>query len=306
MLETFQFLERSNFKMKLVKRKVGKYIMMLDSKAGGIQKTLRGIGTKKKREPELLFTLEKNIKPGMTVMDLGANVGYVSLLMASLVGPKGKLYAVEPDPKNFELLQMNIKLNKFKDRTVCYEMAMSDIVGESNFYVGRNASNLGSLIKHKKSVQKPTKVKCDTITHFFEKTGGFPDLIKMDLEGGEVQVFAGMYDLMKAKNFPCKIIMELHPQFYPKKKGLEYWMKKYFSECGFTTELIISAAVPIPDKFKKWGYTKPSRIIRNKGFYENFKNKHALIASCRVNIQPRPGNRLDSPKIARYILISRG
>jgi len=292
--------------MKLVKKKVGKYVMMLNAKAGGIQKTLRGIGTKKRREPELLFVLEQQIKPKMTVMDLGANVGYVSLLMASLIGPKGKLYAVEPDPSNFKLLQMNIELNKFKDRTVCYEAAMADTIGEVDFYVGRNASNPGSLIKHKKAVHKPKKVKCDTITNFFEKRGEFPDLIKMDLEGGEVQVFAGMYDLMKTKEFPCKIIMELHPKFYPKEKGLEYWMQKYFSECGFTTELVISAAVPVPDKFKKWGYTKPSRVIRNKGFYENFSNKHALVAACRVNIQPRPGRKAPSPKIARYIMISRG
>jgi len=292
--------------MKLVKKKVGKYVMMLSAKGGGIQKSLRRIGTKKRREPELLFVLEQNIKPKMTVMDLGANVGYVSLLMASLVGPNGKLYAVEPDPVNFKLLQMNMELNKFKDRTVLYEAAMSDTIGKVNFYIGKNASNCGSLIKHRRTIHKPKEVVCDTVTNFFEKRGGFPDLIKMDLEGGEVPVFAGMYDLMKTKEFPCKIIMELHPKFYPKKKGLEYWMKKYFSECGFTTELIISAGVPFPDKFQEWGYKKPSRVIRNKGFYKNFSNEHALIAACRVNIQPRPGRKEPSPKIARYILISRG
>jgi len=292
--------------MKIIKKKVGNYMMMLNEKGGGVQKTLRGLGIRKRREPELLVVLEKNIKPGMTVMDLGANVGYVSLLMASLVGSKGKLYAIEPDPANFKLLLMNIELNKFKGRTVCCEIAMSDTIGEVNFYAGMRASNLGSLIKHGKTVQKPQKVKCDTMTNFFEKRGEFPEFIKMDLEGGEVQVLAGMYNIMKTKEFPCKIIMELHPKFYPKVKGLEYWMKKYFSECGFAPELIISAAVPFPDKFRKWGYKKPSLVIRNKGFYENFSNEHALIAACRVNIQPRPGRKEPSPKIARYIMITRG
>jgi len=291
--------------MKLIKKKVGKHVMMLRAGAGGIQKTLRGIGTKKRREPELLFVLEQEIKPEMTVMDLGANVGYVSLLMASLIGPRGTLYAVEPDPANFELLKTNMKINGYEDRTVCYEVALSDKVGKVGFYVGKRASNLGSLIKHRKSVEKSIEVKCDTISNFFKDKEKFPDLIKMDLEGGEVPVFAGMYELVKTKSFPCKIIMELHPQFYPKKRGLEFWMKKYFSECGFTTKLVISAGVPIPDKFKQWGY-KPTRVIRGKGFYNNFSNEHALIAACRVNVQPRPGNKAPSPKIARYILISRG
>lgn len=288
--------------MKLVERQVGKYKMLLSAKGGGIHKTLRGIGTKKEREPELLYILRAEIKKGMVCMDIGANIGYITLLMADLIGSKGRVYAVEPDPNNFKLLKANMKLNGFKDRVLCYDLAIHDKVGQVAFYSGINASNLGSLISHKKAVNKPIKVKCDTMDNFFRDKQP-PELIKMDLEGGEVGVFAGMYGMIKAKDFPCKIIMELHPQFYPKEKGLEYWMKKFF-KVGFKVKLVISAAVPQPDLFIKWGY-KPIRVIRGKGFYNKFKESHAIIAACRVNKQWMERKKRFSPKIARYIFIER-
>ncbi len=288
--------------MKIVERQVGKYRMLLSAKGGGIHKTLRGIGTKKEREPELLYILRTEIKNKMTCMDIGANIGYVTLLMADLVGSKGRVYAVEPDPANFKLLKANIKLNSFKDRVLCYDIAMHDNIGKVNFYAGKNASNLGSLVSHKKSVNEAIEVKCDTMDNFF-KDKQPPELIKMDLEGGEVGVFAGMYGMVKAKDFPCKIVMELHPQFYPKEKGLEYWMRKFFNK-GFKVKLVISAAVPQPDLFIKWGYG-PIRVIRGKGFYDSFIEEHAIIASCQVNKQWMERKQRYSPKIARYIFIER-
>jgi len=292
--------------VKSITRQVGPFKMKIMKKGGGINKTLRGIGKKKRREPELLFLLEKEIKSleGKHVLvDVGANIGYVSLHMASWMNKNGKIFCIEPDPRNFELLIQNMKINGFDKVSFSEEMAMANHTGEIEFYMGSNASNLGSLYKHKKSVDKPIKVKCDTMTNYFKEKKVFPNLIKMDLEGGEVQVMEGMFQLVKENNFPCKIIMELHPQFYPKKKGLEYWMNGYF-KLGFKPKIIISAAGPQPDKFKEWGY-EPFKIIRGKGFYNTFSNEHAIIASCRVNKQLMPGKGRYSPKIARYIFIER-
>jgi len=290
--------------MKHVEKRVGKYIMKMNATGGGIHKTLRGIGTKKRREPELLYLLEQEIKPGMIVMDLGANIGYITLLMAELVGPKGRVYAMEPDPSNYKLLKYNVRINSFNDRVICYEVAISNKLGMTKFYAGKNASNLGALTQHKKSVSKPIIVKCNTLTTFFQEHDPV-NFIKMDIEGAEVQVLDGMYNYIKSNDFPCKIVMELHPMFYKSGEGgLHFWMKK-FLESGFKTKCVISAAVPIPDKFKKWGYNEPSRVIRNKGFYYNFLDKHMLDACCHINKQWMPGKKKYSPKIARYVLIER-
>ena len=68
----------------------------------------------KKYEPIVLGVMETFLKPGMTFIDLGAHVGYFTLQGAFLVGLTGFVYAAEPDPSNFSLLQDNIELNKLK------------------------------------------------------------------------------------------------------------------------------------------------------------------------------------------------
>src|SRR5688572_13621160 len=65
------------------------------------------------------------IRPGMVVVDVGANIGYFSLLASTLVGPTGRVYAFEPDPVNCALLRKNVRLNRVTNIEVI-ESALSD------------------------------------------------------------------------------------------------------------------------------------------------------------------------------------
>ena len=57
------------------------------------------------------YEMKAAVKEGDTVIDIGANISYFTILLANLVGPKGKVYAFELDPRNFDILQRTIKRN---------------------------------------------------------------------------------------------------------------------------------------------------------------------------------------------------
>jgi len=103
--------------MKYIDKKIGKYIMRVKRKEGGIHADLRKIseGKKKEREPELLNTIKNEVKPGNVCIDLGANIGYITLLLSDLVGKNGKIFAIEPEPENFNILNYNLNINKIKN-----------------------------------------------------------------------------------------------------------------------------------------------------------------------------------------------
>jgi len=289
--------------MSYIEEKIGNFRMRIKSGEGGIHSNLRKIAKRGgEREPELLYLLRKELTEGMVCMDLGANIGYITLLMAEKVGPSGKIYAVEPDPSNVKLLKDNIRINNYEDRVKFFHMGISNVKGEVDFYVGKS-SNLSSMTKSKNTRGAPIKVKVDTLSNFC-KEYGYPELIKMDVEGHEVEVLEGMYDIINNENFPCKIVMELHPTFYSEEHSLERWMKK-FLKCGFETKYVISAAVEVPDKFKEWGYKPIKSFVNKRALYDDFLDRNMLIACCHQNKQWMPHKKKDSPKIARFVMIGR-
>lgn len=283
-----------------VEKKIGKYIMRIRPNEGGIHSNLLKIAKNgKEREPELLYILRTEIENGYTCIDLGANIGYATLLMADLVGD-GKVIAVEPDPNNIELLKMNIKLNHLSDKIQVHHLGISNSNTEMNFYVGKS-SNLGSMIYSKNTYKKPIKVQVKALSSFC--SGFTPNLIKMDIEGHEVEVLEGMYNLIKDKEFPCKIVMELHPNTYTATHSLEHWMVKFFDN-GFNTKYVVSAGVTIPDLFVKWGY-KPIKTFGSRALYDGFTIEHMLAACCHVNKQWMPSKKRYSLKVARFVMIER-
>jgi FkbM family methyltransferase len=278
----------------------------LEVDGGGIQRFLRGKNATngKLREPELFYMLKQVVKPDMCVMDLGANLGYVTLFFAGVVGDKGKVYAVEPDPLNTELLRANISLNKLQDIVEYREMGISGFTGSTTFYPGKEERNLGSIKQHKKSNGKSITISVETLTDYLSTKERMPELIKMDVEGHEVEILEGGYDIFKIKDFPCKIVMELHPTLYSSEERMANILVNYF-DMGFKVKYVASAGVPIPDKFAEWGY-KPIATFRDKrGVYDNFSEKHAIQACCFKNQQWMPGKQRYSPKIARFLMIER-
>ena len=83
----------------------------------------------------------EDIKGRADFVDVGANIGYFSLLAASVVGEQGAIFAFEPDPDNYRLLLANAELNGMEHRIAAVEAALSDVTGEGQLYL--SADNLG-------------------------------------------------------------------------------------------------------------------------------------------------------------------
>ncbi len=77
---------------------------------------------------------ESHIKEGDVVLDLGANIGYFTLIAAKLVGVNGKVYAFEPDPTNFSFLKRNVEINNYKN-VVCEQKAVSNENGKLKLFL---------------------------------------------------------------------------------------------------------------------------------------------------------------------------
>jgi len=189
----------------LIKRRIGNHIMYLDPKDSGISRDLRRIQAKNEvREPAFISILRREVEKGMTALDIGANIGYVTLILAEIVGDRGKVYAFEPHPRNFEILTKNIETNKYKDFVKLYQNAVSNRLGHLSFYISKK-SNLGSMFK-----TKHTKYTIDvpvTTLDEFLKDKTVPNFIKMDIEGHEVEALEGMYKTLKTAQTSVKMLL---------------------------------------------------------------------------------------------------
>ncbi len=279
-------MERKLNEKDLVKKRVGKHFMYLDRTDKGISKTLIQSSNKKKwvREPEFMQIIEDEIKPGMTVVDIGGNIGYVSLVMASLVGDEGKVYSIEPAPRNFEILKRNIALNNYSKRVNLYNSAISNKKGTVDFFIS-SKSNLHALFSHA-NTNDSIRVEVMKLDELFCGKPQ-PNFIKMDIEGAEVEALEGMMDMLSTTEQPVKILMEVHPRFYSEDHSLERQLKKLI-EIGFNTKYVTSAATERPQFFRERGY-EPFAVyddgLWRRGVYNDITNEDMLAASCHKHLQ---------------------
>lgn len=199
---------------------------------------------------------KKIITQGMTVVDVGAGIGYYTLIAAKLVGKTGIVYAFEPEPCNYELLSKNIELNGFTN-IVSIKKAISDKKGRANLYFEKerivnpslSRKNVLTASKHK-VLKKGGFVEVETISidEFFQKTVGNNkvDVIKVDSEGAEGLMVDGAEEILKSNNL--KMFIEFWPDGLAKLGTDPLRMLQKLKEYGFKAKVINEAdqsAVPI-------------------------------------------------------------
>ncbi|HMG83611.1 MAG TPA: FkbM family methyltransferase [Ferruginibacter sp.] len=157
--------------------------------------------------------LNNYLLQGMTVIDVGAHIGALSIIMAEKVGPTGKVISFEPTPSTFVLLQKTIAINKKKDIITPIQKAIADKEGKAEFYITElDANNSNSLSNNKRKEHKEYTIAIDLVSIDDVKKElnlRTIDLIKVDAEGAEFAVLKGAVNVMKI-NKP-KVILALHP-----------------------------------------------------------------------------------------------
>ena len=152
--------------------------------------------------------IKKEIHSGDVVLDIGAHIGYYTLQFANLVGSTGKVYAFEPEPKNFELLKKNVQINKH-DNVVLIQKIVSDKDGIVEFFISKFDS-IGNKLFKSNEAGSSIKIESTTLDEYFKDLKKKIDFIKMDIQGGEGKAILGMKNLLK-ENKNLKIIQEWWP-----------------------------------------------------------------------------------------------
>jgi FkbM family methyltransferase len=146
-------------------------------------------------EPATTRVVKSRLEPGDVFIDIGANIGYFSLLASRLVGAAGRVIAFEPVPQTREELLTNVRLNRAGNVTVRNE-AVADSAGEARFFVGpadhRGISSLRSL-DDASGVLSVRKARLDDLVPAEVNVG----LIKMDVEGAEYLALQGMQERLR-------------------------------------------------------------------------------------------------------------
>jgi len=168
-------------------------------------------------EPDVTRFLLRLVKPGMRVVEVGANVGYYTLLACSLVGPTGRVTAFEANPAAVTLTRRSLLVNGFRDRATIVEMAVTDAPGTVTLHQLDQRRGDSSLFDFSDdqlrfagdSVTK-VEVPSTSLDAFFDRDEPI-DLIRMDVEGAEPLVFDGMRSILE-RNLRIKIMLEFFPE----------------------------------------------------------------------------------------------
>jgi FkbM family methyltransferase len=190
--------------------------MYLDLEDRGLSKTLfyRGI-----HEPLPTQWVREEVEPGMTVLDIGANIGYYVMLEAQLVGDRGRVYAIEPVPETMQICRKNIRLNTLSNVTT-HEIAMGGQGGKATMnitpyrnwsFISHETLNSDQAVSMKRLAFAEIPVKTMALDEFIDRLPiKHVHFIRMDVEGYEVEIIRNGIGVL-INNRPLKILMELHP-----------------------------------------------------------------------------------------------
>ena len=178
-------------------------------------------------EPALQEILVAQLHSGMVFYDIGANVGFLAILAAHLVGKTGQVHCFEPLPANVEQIRHNAGLNQF-GQIIVHSVALAQIDSSASFRVSERPT-FGALSNSPMEVDKQIATidvavrRLDSM--FDEGNLAAPNVIKIDIEGSELDFLAGSERVLR--RFRPLLLMELHGT----NDGVARWLAKLAYDC---------------------------------------------------------------------------
>jgi FkbM family methyltransferase len=208
----------------------GGVVFVDDADRGSVAKSLL---TRGRYEKTWTAWVQATVRPGMRTLDIGANIGYYSALLATLVGPTGAVVACEPDPVNASLLRRTIAANGFRNVRVV-EAAVSDRVGRATLYQDREWYGVHSLSRDNcvNPGDGQVEVATTTLDALLGEAGPI-DFVKMDAQGAEASILASAGALLSQPHLI--VLMELWPHGLKTLGGSVSAVTEPFRQHGFAS-----------------------------------------------------------------------
>lgn len=161
-------------------------------------------------EPEVWSWLKQRLNPGDVMLDVGAQFGLYAMLAARVTGPGGKVHAFEPAPDSQAVMRRHLKLNGLADAVTLVPAAASTDSGEAVLHMaGTHPSNTLAPTGADPVALKPVKVRVVSLDDYCREQNITPKLVKIDVEGWELNVLKGATGLLA--NPATIFLVEMHP-----------------------------------------------------------------------------------------------
>lgn len=228
-------------------------------------------------EPTITAWVSRRLAPGDVFLDVGANIGYYSLLASHLVGPRGSVVAIEASPATFQALSHNLAMNKIAN-VRALNLAASDRAGRLTLYRGEEHNSGRATVVDGQGLEVEAEVPAAPLNSILS-AGELRRLrlAKIDVEGAEAQVVAGMGALIEQGRDDLEIIIEINPA--------------QLQHQGTTAEVVLAPflragyhAYVLANDYSPYAYmkrTEDTRAVRLHGPLEN----HADIALSREDAE---------------------
>lgn len=193
-------------------------------------------------EPSITKFISSTLRLGDIFVDIGANVGYYSLLASKIVGNAGKVYAFEASPSIFRRLADNASMNNAKN-IVLHHVAVSNSAGECTIWISPEG-NLGhSTIIDNVALadghKKESLVRCDTLAALMPVDDLLQArIIKIDIEGAERYAIEGILQHLPDFSPSTEWLVEMSPDFSPGGAADVEWIFEKFVAAGYSGYLI--------------------------------------------------------------------
>jgi FkbM family methyltransferase len=184
--------------------------------------------------PEEYAAFKAAVRPGATVLDVGANVGAYTVLFALWTGASGRVVAFEPSPRSIDGLREHVRLNGLADRVEIVEAAVSSSVGSASFDCG-GASGANGLVADAAAGADVVAVKTTSLDAFCHTRGLRASVIKIDVEGAELDVLRGGRQTLAQPGLD--VFVEFHPSI---------WAQRGITRAAIEAELAAQGLRPEP------------------------------------------------------------
>jgi len=210
-------------------------------------------------EPHLTHWIETSLKPGDTFIDVGANIGYYSLLASNLVGDSGCVVAIEASAPLFGRLGRNLSRNRASN-VRAINFAVSDVRGVVSVYAAHDYNRGKTSILPLEDFPLEGSVDCAPLPELLRPAEiEHARIIKIDVEGAEYAVVSGLRAMLEATQHDLEIVVEISPQRLAEIGKDARDIIGYFVDAGFYPYTLENDYSP-SSYLKRYAVSRPRRL----------------------------------------------